>query len=42
MAKSTLDTSEHQISSTTSTIAAPVATSQRVASVDILRGIVMG
>src|SRR5215831_3199826 len=41
MAKSTLDTSEPQVSSTTSTIAARGATSQRVASVDILRGIVM-
>jgi uncharacterized membrane protein len=41
MAKSTLDTSEPQVSRTTSVIAATVAASRRVASVDILRGIVM-
>src|SRR5215472_6806257 len=41
MTKSTIDTPEPQVSSTTSTIAARGATSQRVASVDILRGIVM-
>src|SRR5262249_23070767 len=41
MTKSTLETSEPQVSSTTSTIGAKVATSQRVASIDILRGIVM-
>src|SRR5262249_42893378 len=41
MAKSTIDTTEPQVSTTTSTIAATVAASQRVASLDILRGIVI-